>query len=83
MRRHLVLVCGKRVRFLPDPDKRSGSVCPQYPGPELPRGVRYLFLNADRFAEAVPGSGRIENVEFSDVKVHKLPWNTQIKEYPD
>ena len=44
-------------------------------------GVRYLFLNANGFAEAKPGSGNIENVDISNIKVHKLPINTTTKDY--
>lgn len=36
-------------------------------------GVRYLFLNGNTFFAIKPGSGWIENVEFSDIRVHKMP----------
>jgi len=37
-------------------------------------GVRFFFLNADTFFDIKPGSGLIENVEFSDIDVHKMPY---------
>jgi len=44
-------------------------------------GVRYLFLNANSFADAKPGMGRIENVEFSGICVHKMPLDLSIQSY--
>lgn len=44
-------------------------------------GVRYLFLNANAFAEARPGAGHIENVDISNIRVHKLPVNPAGKIY--
>lgn len=37
-------------------------------------GVRFLFLNANTFFDIKPGSGWIENVEFSDIRIHKMPY---------
>ena len=48
-------------------------------------GCRFLLLNANAFGDTLPGAGLIENVEFSDISVCKVPESSsspKINAYP-
>ena len=48
-------------------------------------GCRFFLLNANSFADAAPGMGLIENIEFSDICVSKVPmWSDSplINDFP-